>query len=138
MATTRLPDAPDTSLARDLLAAARYYVGGRRGLVVVAAIALAGGLWLGWPALVAAGIAPFLVALAPCAVMCALGLCMGHKGKSGSAKADRPGLTGTSNDLRVSDDREPSDAGCCGDAIEHVASSPTAAKLPHIKQEKKS
>lgn len=134
MATTRLPSAPDALLSRDLLAAARYYVSGRRALIAVAVIALAGGLWLGWPALVAAGIAPFLVAFAPCAVMCALGLCMG---KSGSAKADRPGLTGTSNHLHASDDRETSDAGCCGDATEHVASSPTAAKLPHIKQEKK-
>jgi hypothetical protein len=124
-------------LSRDLLAAARYYVSGRRALIVIAVIALAGGLWLGWPALVAAGVAPILIALAPCAVMCALGLCMGHMGKSGSAKADRPGLTGTPNHLRASDDRETSDAGCCGDAIEHVASSPTAAKLPHIKQEKK-
>jgi hypothetical protein len=36
----------------------------------------AAGLWLGWPVLVVAGIAPLLLAVLPCAVMCALGLCM--------------------------------------------------------------
>lgn len=48
---------------------------GRRRLIVPALVAGAIGAWLGWPALVAAGIAPILIALAPCAVMCALGFC---------------------------------------------------------------
>lgn len=34
------------------------------------------GLAMNWSWLVATGIAPILVAIAPCAVMCALGLCM--------------------------------------------------------------
>ena len=50
--------------------------GGRRTWVALAAILLVGGAALNWGWLVAAGIAPLLLALAPCAAMCALGLCM--------------------------------------------------------------
>ena len=76
------PEVHETSLTHDLLYAVRYYLGGRRGLLLFASAALVPGLWLGWPALVAAGMAPILVALAPCAVMCALGLCMKRMGKT--------------------------------------------------------
>lgn len=48
----------------------------RRGLIVLGAIALVLGAALNWSWLVAAGIAPILIALLPCAAMCALGLCM--------------------------------------------------------------
>lgn len=53
----------------------RHYLGGRRGLIVLA-VAAGAGLYLGWGWLAAAGIAPLLVTFAPCAAMCALGLCM--------------------------------------------------------------
>lgn len=50
---------------------------GKRGMYWgLAAVLLAAGLALNWSWLVAVGIAPLLVALAPCAAMCALGLCM--------------------------------------------------------------
>lgn len=81
---------PQASLSRDLLYAARYYLGGRRGLLIVAAAALVGGLSLNWSWLVAAGIAPLLIAALPCVAMCALGLCMnkmGEKSCSTSTKA---------------------------------------------------
>ena len=48
-------------------------------------MALAGGagaLVLGWDWLVAAGVASIILAVAPCLVMCALGLCMQRKNKS--------------------------------------------------------
>jgi hypothetical protein len=61
---------------RDVALAVRSYLSGRRGLLVLAAIVLIAGLALNWSWLVAAGIAPVLLALAPCAVMCAAGLCM--------------------------------------------------------------
>ena len=54
----------------------REYCSRRSALVVLALMALAVGLVAGWPWLVAAGVAPILLALAPCAVMCGLGLCM--------------------------------------------------------------
>jgi hypothetical protein len=70
----------ETSLTRDVLHAARYYLGGRRGLIALAVVAVFGGLALNWSWLVAAGIAPVLLTALPCAAMCALGLCAGKMG----------------------------------------------------------
>jgi hypothetical protein len=95
MTTTRIPTVEESSLTRDALNALRYYASGRRGLLALAALALGGGLWLGWPSLVAAGIAPILLALAPCAAMCALGLCM-HKMTRGSSTVPVSSPDGTS------------------------------------------
>lgn len=74
------------SLTQSAVGLLRHYLGGRRGLVVLAVTAGAG-MYLGWGWLAAAGIAPLLVAFAPCAVMCALGLCM-SKGGGKSCSAD--------------------------------------------------
>lgn len=52
------------------------WLGGRR-LWVLAGLAVVGaGLALNWDWLTAAGAAPILISLLPCAAMCALGLCM--------------------------------------------------------------
>ncbi|HJU19238.1 MAG TPA: hypothetical protein VJ770_22520 [Stellaceae bacterium] len=64
---------------------------GRRGIVVlgIGAAALAvGGAAVGWPWLVAAGIAPILLSTVPCLVMCALGLCMMGKGMNSAGSQD--------------------------------------------------
>lgn len=46
-------------------------------------------IYAGWDWLVAAGVATFIVALAPCLAMCALGLCMGRgKSKGGISLAE--------------------------------------------------
>lgn len=60
-------------------------VGRRRGLILlsVAVMAIAASSSWGW--LVAAGIAPLLLSLAPCAPMCAIGLCMKMKKDTGGA-----------------------------------------------------
>jgi hypothetical protein len=56
----------------------------RRTLLVVAALILiAGGMFLKWDLLVAAGVAPLILGLLPCAAMCALGLCMSRMGGKG-------------------------------------------------------
>jgi hypothetical protein len=68
------------SSATAIAARARHYLGGRRGLIVLAVIVIAAGLFLSWGWLAAAGIAPILLALAPCAAMCALGVCMNKMG----------------------------------------------------------
>lgn len=49
----------------------------RQPIFVVAAVAMVAGLglYLNWPAVVALGIAPLILTLAPCLLMCALGLC---------------------------------------------------------------
>ena len=58
----------------------RHYLSGRRAWIVAAIVLVALGIYFGWGWLVAAGIAPIFIALAPCAAMCALGLCMNRMG----------------------------------------------------------
>ena len=87
MAATNSTRTSAGSLARDWLNAARYYLGGQRGLLIVAAVVVAGGLALNWSWLVAAGVAPLLIGVLPCVAMCALGLCM-HKMGGKSCAAD--------------------------------------------------
>ena len=65
----------DTTLTRDLLYAARYYLGRPRTWIIVATIAVAMGLVFNWNWLVAAGLAPILLSTLPCLVMCAIGVC---------------------------------------------------------------
>ena len=74
--------------------------GGRRTWLVFAAVMLAGGAALNWSWLVAAGIAPLLLAIAPCAAMCALGLCF----KSGGDGCKRQGTTANLGQSPVSGD----------------------------------
>lgn len=72
---------------RGALGYAQAFSRSRMGLLVLGggALALAAGLNWGW--LVAAGMAPILLAILPCAAMCALGLCMPGKGRK---TADTP------------------------------------------------
>lgn len=120
MNITRSPENQETSLTRDLLYAARYYLGGR-GLIALAALALVSGLALNWSWLVAAGIAPLLLGVLPCVAMCALGLCMNRMaGKSCSTRSNA---------------QEPAEA-ATGDAAATiqsatlVSSGPPAGQLP--------
>ena len=69
----------------------RRYLGGRRGLWLIAGLALAAGLALKWDWLVAAGIAPVIVSLLPCAAMCALGFCAHKIGTATPPGNDEPG-----------------------------------------------
>jgi hypothetical protein len=65
----------ETPLWREALNIAWYYLGNRWVLLALGGGVLTLGAALNWSWLVAAGIAPILIAAAPCAVMCALGLC---------------------------------------------------------------
>lgn len=72
----------------------RGMLGGiRRRLWVVAGVAaVAAGLALNWGWLTAVGAAPIILAVLPCAAMCALGLCMGewrHAASSVGGHGDR-------------------------------------------------
>lgn len=60
---------------------------GSRNLLIGVAVLGGGAMFLGWDWLVAAGVATFIVALAPCLVMCALGLCASRMGKKEAAPA---------------------------------------------------
>lgn len=65
----------------------------RRLLLVGAATLMGGGMALNWGWLTAIGLAPILLSLAPCAVMCGLGMCMkggSGKGCSKSSNAAAP------------------------------------------------
>lgn len=66
----------DATTASNLPNRVLQYLSGRRGLVFLAALLLGSGIALNWSWLVAVGVAPLLLAFAPCAAMCALGLCM--------------------------------------------------------------
>jgi len=58
---------------------------GARGLVILAAAAITAGVALNWSWLVAIGMAPLLLTVIPCAVMCALGICMMPKGEKATS-----------------------------------------------------
>lgn len=102
--TTSDPARPvQNSLASDVLSAARYYLGTRFGLLAIAALVLGLGAYSSWGWLVAAGIAPLLLALAPCAAMCALGMCsMGGKSKSPTDAASTGSIEGPDAKLPLS------------------------------------
>lgn len=65
----------ETPLGREALNIARYYLGNRWVLLALGGGVLVAGAALNWSWLVAVGLAPILIAAAPCAIMCALGLC---------------------------------------------------------------
>jgi len=83
-ATTETTKAGELSLTQMVLGLMKHYLGGRRGLTVLALAGVGAGLYFNWGWLAAAGIAPLLLALAPCAAMCALGLCMNKSGDKSS------------------------------------------------------
>ena len=74
--------APTAQRARDFV---RRAVAGPRGLIILGIAVVAGGLVLGWGWLTAVGLAPIILALAPCAAMCAIGMCAMSRGGSGNA-----------------------------------------------------
>lgn len=74
------------SFTQTAWALSRHYLTNRKVLAVLAVAVIGAGLALNWGWLVAAGIGPVLLALAPCAAMCALGLCM--KGMGGKSCSD--------------------------------------------------
>jgi len=78
-----------SSLLRDWAYALRYWLGGRRGVIAALMLVAGLGIGFGWSWLVAIGIAPVLVAVLPCAAMCALGFCASRlRGPSCSSEAD--------------------------------------------------
>jgi hypothetical protein len=82
---------PMASPRSDPVERVRNYLGGRRGLFVLGGAALTLGIGLNWGWLAAIGVAPILLALLPCAVMCALGLCMHGMTKKPSSAPEAAG-----------------------------------------------
>lgn len=78
-----------SSLTRDVLYAAHYYLWRPRVPLTLVGFAIIAGLALNWNWLVAAGLAPILIGTLPCLVMCAFGVCMicrSAKEQSGSVR----------------------------------------------------
>ncbi len=92
--STETTKAGEPTLANATIDLVRYYLGGRRGLILLTVAILGAGLVLNWNWLVAVGIAPLLLALAPCAAMCALGLCMHKIGNQSGRTQANPGAQG--------------------------------------------
>ena len=77
------------SSAQKVVNAVWPYVTGKRGWVLLALAVAGAGMAMNWSWLVAIGAAPLIIAILPCAAMCALGLCMNHgKNKSCSKQAE--------------------------------------------------
>ncbi len=73
----------DASVRPDGAQPARSYLLNRWVLLAIGGLVLLIGAILNWGWLVAVGIAPIIIAVAPCAIMCGLGLCaMKMKGNS--------------------------------------------------------
>jgi hypothetical protein len=82
MINLKMNEARQTSPARGAVAVLRDWAGSRLGLLAIAGAAIVAGLGFDWSWLVAAGVAPLIVAVLPCVAMCALGLCMMGMGKN--------------------------------------------------------
>jgi hypothetical protein len=67
----------------------RSWIGNRRVLAVAGLAVTGTGLGLGWDWLTAVGIAPLIVATAPCLIMCALGIYMMGRGHQASSSSDQ-------------------------------------------------
>ena len=114
MTDVRSIETANASLTREWLNVARYYLGNRWVLLALGSIVVIAGAALNWSWLVAVGLAPILLTMAPCAIMCAIGLCsMG--GKKQSDQMSNGATAESSSALRTVKADEPSLANfsCC-------------------------
>jgi hypothetical protein len=88
---TRKPEATQSDSVPTTVQRARTWALSPQGLTVTGIAIVAIGLVLNWSWLVAVGAAPLILSLAPCVVMCALGLCMSMRNGS-HAPAGKPGI----------------------------------------------
>ncbi len=88
MQTSEIVEAPTTDSAPRWAFAdwLPRWLSGWRGLTILGLAVVSGGLALGWGWLTAIGLAPIILSLAPCAVMCAIGACAMSRGGSSCDK----------------------------------------------------
>ena len=91
-ASNTLEPAPDARapVAQRAWDSIRRVLGGPRGLVILGIAIIAGGLALGWGWLTAIGLTPIILALAPCAAMCAIGVCAMSRGGASPTSLTTP------------------------------------------------
>lgn len=90
MNTEKSVERISSSSSHDWLHAVLHYLGNWRALMALGTLAAIIGVALNWSSLVAAGIAPILLAMLPCAVMCGLGLCMNRLSGNSCAPQQSP------------------------------------------------
>ena len=84
------PAATERQGGQTMLSRMRSWIVTPRGLTVAGIGVVAIGSALNWSWLVAVGAAPLILSLAPCAAMCALGVCMNMRGRA-NPPVERPG-----------------------------------------------
>jgi hypothetical protein len=91
--TASEPTKAENALPGDFTNTIRRYLGNRRLLLAAAMVAVVAGVALNWGWLVALGIAPVLLSVLPCLVMCGLGVCcmkmMGGSGEKQPGQSDK-------------------------------------------------
>lgn len=110
----------ETTLSQDIGSYLRYQLRGWRGVIAAAVVLSVPAFWYGWPWLVAAGLAPLVLAMAPCAVMCAAGMCMNRAGKTPAvdpnASEDVASTVLQRTSARAESEQSPSLGACCADS----------------------
>ncbi len=122
---SRTPTRP--SLAQDVLRAARYHLGNRWVLLGLGSLAVIAGLCFGgWAWLVAAGLAPLILSVLPCLVMCALGVCMMGRSEKSQSTASRNATDATTSSAVFGTAKRDQLAGssCCHDEATETRSPP--------------
>lgn len=89
---TAVPTIPQTEKSQSVVPT---FLTSRRGLMILAAAMIIAALVFSRDWLVAIGMAPILIAMLPCLVMCGLGLCM-NKMTGGSCENGAAGKDGES------------------------------------------
>jgi len=85
MNLSKVSKSAHVSPIQGLLNAIWPYISGKRGWILFTIVVGGIGLFLNWSWLVAVGIAPFLIAVLPCAIMCGLGACVMCNSKRNSS-----------------------------------------------------
>ena len=129
----RLP----SSATRAASAALHALLGSRRRQLLLATILLVLGLAFKWSWLVAIGVAPVILSLLPCTVMCALGLCMMRMGNGATGSPSIPADAPSTNPLALQGAALAAESGsgpagaCCGASNQRIAPTLTAAQELH-------
>jgi hypothetical protein len=134
MTDVKSTETAEVPLSRLALNLARYYLGNRRVLLILGSIALVAGIAFNWSWLVATGIAPLLLTVLPCLIMCGAGLCM-NKLIGGSCEREstpsRDAADATTSDATTSpaalgaakmDAPSAADSSCCHEQADEPAS----------------
>ncbi len=118
----------ESSLGRDVLYAARYYLGNRWALLSFVGVAVILGLSFGgWGWLVAAGLAPIILSTLPCLVMCGFGVCMMCRSNKTQSAASRDAVDAATSSTALgatkTQQSTAGDSSCC-----HSADQPNASR----------